>query len=191
MGNNGNEATVADRVKLNELRDRAAKQIMDERASRFRAVLESSFQPQQLADVITFFLGGEKCALETRYVRAILPFMNFTVVPGTPDFVVGLINLHGQVTALMDLRRVMGASSQASSSGRHILVLGVERGEFAILVDSVDNATQIDINDLKEPQDFLPLGTKAFVRGVTEDAMCVFDGAGLLNAPGLFVNQTD
>src|SRR5258706_7893143 len=53
---------------------------------------------------LTFALGREEYGLEILKVREIIGYMDITVVPRTPSYVRGVINLRGQVISVIDLR---------------------------------------------------------------------------------------
>ena len=81
---------------------------------------------------LTFTLNGESYALDIFHITEILGYRNLTVVPMTPDFVRGVINLRGRAVPVIDLaiRFAKGATSIARrtgirlSPGKETLVMG-------------------------------------------------------------------
>ena len=57
---------------------------------------------------LTFALEGEEYGLEILKVREIIGLMEITVVPRTPLFVRGVINLRGKIIPVVDLRVKFG-----------------------------------------------------------------------------------
>jgi purine-binding chemotaxis protein CheW len=57
-----------------------------------------------LKQYLAFNLGDESFALDVVNVREILEFTTLTKIPGTPDFMRGVINLRGSVVPVMDMR---------------------------------------------------------------------------------------
>ena len=53
---------------------------------------------------LTFLLGGETYAIEITKIREILTYPDVTILPNTPNWVKGVINLRGEVTPIIDLR---------------------------------------------------------------------------------------
>src|SRR3989304_5476286 len=84
-----------------------AKAVMDQRA---RVLSRPPVEPHSATnplEVVTFSLGNEEYALETRFVCEIVRVGNWTPVPGTPDFFIGITNLRGDFLALVDLCRYL------------------------------------------------------------------------------------
>jgi purine-binding chemotaxis protein CheW len=139
--------------------------------------------------VVTFALAGERYALEARYVREVLRLTDCTPLPGAPAFVVGVLNLRGEVLAVFDLRPLLGLVSDAAAERGRILVLGVDRPEFGLLADAAEEVAALAEHDLHEPPDSVVGPGREYLRGVTQEALIVLDGAVLLRDGRLFVDQ--
>jgi chemotaxis signal transduction protein len=70
----------------------------------------------------------------------------------------------------------------------HFLIFGVEQAEFAVDVDSLDKVTELDSALLLEPTLTVPGGSRAYLRGVTHEALLLLDGDALLADERLFVD---
>ena len=55
-------------------------------------------------EVVEFMISYEKYGLETKYVSEVYPLTDITPLPCTPPFVMGIINLHGQIMSIIDLK---------------------------------------------------------------------------------------
>lgn len=167
-----------------------ARQIMDERA---RALARTPAAPRpasQVLEVATFALADERYAIETRYVREAIHFSDFTPVPGTPDFLVGLGNLRGDILSIFDLRKVFHLVPKGLTDLSRIIVLGQERADFGILADDVHEVRTIPVEDLLAPSGRLVGIGKDCLRGVTADALVVLDGAVLLGDERLLIDPS-
>lgn len=52
---------------------------------------------------LIFYLGGDRYGLPGACVRQVLPLLELKQLPGTPAFVAGLMNLHGEPVPVIDL----------------------------------------------------------------------------------------
>lgn len=165
-----------------------AKRILDERARALARPPAQAPRPADSIDVTTFTLGNERYAIETRYVREIVRLSNVTPVPGTPDFVVGITNVRGEMVAVFDVRRFLGIRSDGAAGASSALILGAERAELSFIAEAVHEIASLPVADLRsytvEPQ-------CTFVRGASKDALIVLDGVKLLNDGRLFVSQNE
>jgi purine-binding chemotaxis protein CheW len=155
--------------------------ILDERARRLAAASAdvTIATGAEVLEVATFILSGERYAIETRYIREIVPLADFTPVPRSPSFLFGVVNLRGEVLAVFDLRPLLGLGQGSISDLFRVIVLGRERAEFGVLADAVHEVTTFPTAALFD----LP-GTddrQRYVRGVTTEALVVLDGQLVLN----------
>ncbi|HNX45039.1 MAG TPA: chemotaxis protein CheW, partial [Bacteroidales bacterium] len=52
--------------------------------------------------VVEFLLSPEWYAIDTSFVTEVLPLGNLTSLPGTPPFVVGIMNLRGKIISILN-----------------------------------------------------------------------------------------
>jgi purine-binding chemotaxis protein CheW len=175
----------------NVFNDEYSKRLMEERAAKLAMVPTNYDAKGDLLELITFSCSEEQYSLEASYVQEIIPFTSVTRIPGVPEFILGVFNLHGQLVALMYLRRLLGLKEREEFTGGQVIVIGVEQTEFALLVDSVDTVATIDANELLEAPDFVSGSSRNYIKGVTKEAMTVFDGEVLIRDPRLFVNLAE
>jgi chemotaxis signal transduction protein len=129
---------------------------------------------EDAVDVVVFTLSGEACALELRHLRHVLPAQQLALLPGAEPPLVALAGWRGELIAVIDLARVLGVSAGAPTERRHLLVVG-EGAPIALLVDDLSALTSIAPSAVAAAE-----GERAFVRGVTADAVLVLDGAELI-----------
>jgi len=110
---------------------------------------------------VTFCLGEELFGVEVARAREILDLVPVTKVPQTPDYLLGVINLRGQVVPVVDLRVKMGLPKAETTRDSCIIVIEVQvDGEpltVGGLADSVREVLELR-DDLIEPPP--RLGTK-------------------------------
>jgi purine-binding chemotaxis protein CheW len=166
--------------------------VMDERARALARVPARDPEPSEILEVASFTLAGESYAIETRYITRVVRLTDFTPVPGTPDFLGGVLNLRGEILALIDLRAYFGIASIGLTDLSRIIVLGLERNEFGIMADQVDEVSTLRVDEVLDTPATLPGGGgRALLLGVTADARIVLDGAALLGDPALTIDQGD
>ena len=136
-------------------------------------------------------LDKERYAIETRHVREVLRVRGCTPLPGTPEFLVGITNLRGQILAVLDLRTFFGIASQQASELSRVIVLGHERVEFGVLADVVFEVIVLRIDELCDPPGSVGSIAREYLRGVTGDALILLDGAILLQDPRLFIDLAE
>jgi purine-binding chemotaxis protein CheW len=103
---------------------------------------------------LTFFLAGEEYGIEILSVHEIIGMMPITCVPGTPDYICGIINLRGKIIPIVDLRCKFGMESKAQTAETCIIVVHVQGVEVGTVVDRVSEVLNIAAEDIEPPPSF-------------------------------------
>jgi purine-binding chemotaxis protein CheW len=165
---------------------RAAQRILEERAQALARPLAEPASLGTLIEILRLSIGGERYAIETRFVREVTRAAVPTPVPGTPDFIAGLVVVHGEVLAVIDFCRLLG-TTRAQGGFAELVVCGEREAEFGLLADTVDDVVSLPTAELHPAPD---CGRQAgYLRGVTKDALIVLDGTALLAEPRFFVDH--
>ena len=94
----------------------------------------------QLADVsqwVTFKLGAETYGVNVMQVQEVLRVTEIAPVPGAPEYVLGIINLRGNVVSVLDTRLRFGLEQKPTDDTTRIIIIELESQTIGILVDSV------------------------------------------------------
>lgn len=163
--------------------------VMDERA-RLLARSPADAKPSgEVLELLTFALGRERYAIETRFVREVTRLLDFTPVPGAPEFVLGITNLRGEVLAIIDLRKFFGATEKGLTDLSRLVVLGTAATEFGVLADAVHAIDRLSAAEvLDAPESIAGIG-REYLRGVTRRALIVIEGDVLLDDARFVVTQ--
>ena len=113
---------------------------------------------------------------------------NLTPVPGANDLIRGLVNLHGEILVVADVRKALGLDRPGIADLSRVIVLGAERAELGLLVDATHELRSLGRTELHEPAGEHGGGDPRHVLGVTRDALVVLDGKGLLQDRRLYID---
>ncbi len=166
-----------------------AKVVMEERARALARVPVRAPAAAEVLEVVTFTLANERYGIETHHVREILRLNDYTPVPAAPAFLEGVLNLRGEILALINLRKLLGVAERGVTDLSRVLVLGGERAEFGVLADAAHEVLTLRTDEvLESPESVAGIG-REYLKGVTENALIVLDGAVLLRDRRLFIDQ--
>jgi purine-binding chemotaxis protein CheW len=168
-----------------------AQRVLDERARRLAHQAPAALRPGETFILVSFSISNERYAIEARFVREIVRLVDLTPVPGTHDFLMGLTNLRGEILAVIDLRTFFGLAARSMTDLCRVVVLGEDRNELGVLADQAHAIAEVPANQVLEPPHSAPRIGRAYVRGVTRDALIVLDGAALLGDPRLTIDDQD
>ena len=75
-----------------------------------------------MSQYVTFRLGGQLMGMDILLVREINQLMESTFVHRAPEFIVGLINLRGQIVTIFDLARRLNMEDAANEQTHNIIL---------------------------------------------------------------------
>jgi purine-binding chemotaxis protein CheW len=94
--------------------------------------------------LVVFRLGNEEFGADISQVREIIRAGEITSIPQAPDYIHGVINLRGQVTSVVNLRRKLGMPDKNTDNNSRIVVVEAERSTVGMMVDSVTEVKYIN-----------------------------------------------
>lgn len=102
---------------------------------------------------VLFKLDERTFALRLENVDRIIRAVEITPLPKAPEIVLGIINLHGEVVPVVDLRKRFSLPSKNISPGDHIILVKTSRRKIGIVADITEGYKEIsgeEIIDDKE-----------------------------------------
>ncbi len=158
--------------------------------ARARALaIRPSAAPGATIDVVTFVLARETYGIETKWVRQVSLLKGLTALPGTPPFVLGIMNLRGQVLSVVDLKQLFELPPQGLGDLNRVLVLASREIEFGILADVVLGLRPVVERTLAPALPTLTGPRANYIKGITPDGEIILDGERLLSDPHLVVRD--
>jgi purine-binding chemotaxis protein CheW len=139
--------------------------------------------------VIEFSLIPEKYAIDGNYVTEVLPLKNLTVIPGTPVFVVGIINLRGKIISVVNLKSFFDLKEKGISALHKVFVIKHEKMEFGILADEIMGTKWLDMQTLSPPPINLHGSGLDYIQGVASDGTILLNARAILSTRSIIVNQ--
>lgn len=92
---------------------------------------------------VTFQLENETYGIDVMKVQEVLRVSEIAPVPGAPDYVMGIINLRGNVVTVLDTRRRFGLAPKEVDDSTRIAVIEANDTVVGILVDSVAEVVEM------------------------------------------------
>jgi len=98
---------------------------------------------------VTFHLDGETYGVNVMQVREVLRYTEIAPVPGAPHYVLGIINLRGNVVTVIDTRNRFGLQPGDINDNTRIVVIEAEKNVVGILVDSVAEVVYLRLSEIE------------------------------------------
>ncbi|MGH1472203.1 MAG: chemotaxis protein CheW [Cellvibrionaceae bacterium] len=115
---------------------------------------------------VTFKLAGEIYGINVMQVQEVLRYSEIAPVPGAPAYVLGIINLRGNVVTVIDTRHRFGLPSEEVSENTRIVIIEAEKHVIGILVDSVAEVVYLKQSEIETAPNVGTEDNAKFIQGV-------------------------
>ncbi|NMR95239.1 chemotaxis protein CheW, partial [Vibrio parahaemolyticus] len=112
-------------------------------------------------------LEEETYGINVMQVREVLRYTEIAPVPGAPDYVLGIINLRGNVVTVIDTRSRFGLMEGEVTDNTRIIVIESERQVIGILVDSVAEVVYLRSSEIDTTPSVGTDESAKFIQGVS------------------------
>ena len=142
-----------------------------------------------IIEIITFTLAAETYGIESSFIREIYHLKEFTPLPGVPSYILGIMNVRGQILPIVNLKKFFNLPEQGLGELNKVIILQNDQMEFGILADVVLGTQAVALEDiLPAPPTVTGIGEK-YLKGVTNEHIVVLDAESLLNDEEIIVNE--
>ncbi|MGM9999244.1 MAG: chemotaxis protein CheW [Candidatus Bruticola sp.] len=109
-------------------------------------------QQQENNTVLTFKLGESNFAVPVHCVARVEQAAALTKVPNMPDYIMGLLNHHGTIIPVIDIRSVFAIKIQPLHPGNQFIIINAKMQNLAFVTDRIIGlsyiVSQTDMNSL-------------------------------------------
>ena len=129
---------------------------------------ETATQDQAAAwvEIVSFTICEQAFCLDIGHVLEIRGWTTTTTLPHAPDYVIGMMNLRGNVLPVVDLSMRLGLGKTEPESRHVIIIAFIDNKTVGFLVDAVSNILTVNAADLQSTPDVSSEKTAAFIKGV-------------------------
>jgi purine-binding chemotaxis protein CheW len=140
-------------------------------------------------DVTEFLLAYETYGIESSYIHEVYPLKELTPLPGTPPFVLGIINVRGRILSVVDLKKFFDLPAKGLTDLNKVIVLRSPRMEFGVLADAILGVRSIPLDQLQPSLPTLTGIREEYLKGVTAERVVILDAAKLLSDRRMIVQE--
>ena len=119
---------------------------------------------------LTFMLAGEEYGVEILRVQGIQGWEKVTKIPNTPEYILGVINLRGEIVPIIDLRQRFSLDKIQFGSTTVVIVVKMENDgkerTLGIVVDGVSETYRFEGENIQEPPEFGSAVSTEFLKGL-------------------------
>lgn len=126
------------------------------------ADLRIETQDVETKQYIVVQIGNEKYGIDINFIDNIVRMQKITRVPKAQSYFKGIINLRGEVVAVMSIRKKMGLADDEITDKSRIIILKLdEKGSVGIIVDEVREVITLNMAEVEKQA-----GKDSFINGI-------------------------
>ena len=144
---------------------------------------------EELLEIVEFRLGPERYGVASLHVGGVIPLRERAIIPCTPPFVAGIINLRGRIVSLIDLKFFFDIPATEISEETRVVVLRSGEMELGILADALVGIRMISLRNVHPPLPTMAGVRSAYLLGVEGEDTALLDGGKILRDESLVVNE--
>lgn len=175
-------------LEAEQFRPEEAGRILRERAQALARPRTEIGSPAEEVELLVFSVAKERYGIDPLCVLDVAPSRRLTGIPGTPAFVLGVMNYMARLRPVLDLRRILDPGGPGSD-GKWVVTMEAGGMMFGILCEAVIGMIRIRAETITPAPAALGSGQRGYIRGVTEEMVTVLDLEALTRDPRIVVHD--
>jgi len=115
---------------------------------------------------VTFKLENEKYCINVMQVQEVLRVSEIAPVPGAPNYVIGIMNLRGNVVTITDTRKRFGLGPREIDDDARIIIVEIKNNVVGIMVDSVTDVVDLENGEIESAPNVGNDESNKYIQGV-------------------------
>jgi purine-binding chemotaxis protein CheW len=105
---------------------------------------------KEIIELATFYIGNGLCGMNILKVQEINKLMQMTKVPQAPEYVLGILNLRGQIVTIIDLGKKLGLGETDTTKDPRNIIVNSAGGHVGLLVSKISDVVAADMSKLEQ-----------------------------------------
>jgi len=163
--------------------------VLEARTRELAGEEEDGKQAEEHIDIVLFLLASEHYGIELKHVREVYPLRDFASLPGTPPFVMGLINQRGQIQTVIDIKKFFNLPEKGISDLNKVILVHTPGMEVGILADTVEGIRSVPCSEIQKSLPVLTDKRADYTKGITKRQVVILDIEKILSDERIIVNE--
>ena len=102
---------------------------------------------------ISFNLNDDSYCIELTYVKEVLKDTTITHVPGTPNFIEGIMNLRGDYITVLNLKKFLNLQATKPLDKKPVVIVKCNELKLALLIDKINELFEVQEDEMPDATD--------------------------------------
>ena len=142
---------------------------MKARAQELAREPKAGMSASETLEAVEFDLASERYAFPLAQVREVSLLRELTPVPCTPAFVLGIINVRGEIRTVIDLKKFFDLPDARITELNKIILIQNGEMQLGILADAIRGVRRIPLGEMQPALPTLTNIRADYLLGITSD----------------------
>ena len=102
-------------------------------------------------ELATFYVGEALCGMDILKVQEINKLIEMTRVPQAPEYVLGILNLRGEIVTIVDLGKKLSLKSTEMSDKTRNIIVNSNGEHIGLMVERISDVIQAEWEKVEPP----------------------------------------
>jgi len=102
-------------------------------------------------ELATFYLGNALCGMDILNIQEINKLTDITKVPQAPEYVMGILNLRGQIVTVIDLGRKLGLPQVDRDDKNRNIIVRFKDESIGLFISRISDVVTADPEKIEPP----------------------------------------
>jgi purine-binding chemotaxis protein CheW len=102
-------------------------------------------------ELASFYVGEALCGMDILKVQEINKLIEMTRVPQAPDYVLGILNLRGEIVTIIDLGKKLGLKSTEMSDKTRNIIVNSNGEHIGLMVEQISDVIPAEWEKVESP----------------------------------------
>jgi len=102
-------------------------------------------------ELATFYVGEALCGMDILKVQEINKLIEMTRVPQAPEYVLGILNLRGEIVTIVDLGKKLSLKSTEMSDKTRNIIVNSNGEHIGLMVERISDVIQAEWEKVEAP----------------------------------------
>jgi purine-binding chemotaxis protein CheW len=133
---------------------------------------------EQRVQLVVILLKDKYYGFYGECIKEIVTVGEITYIPGMPEYILGVINVRGEIESVLDLRKALSLQVGPITQRSRIMIGQVQDVRSGLLVDSVEDVLEIPEEQIHKPESVIESELTDYIVGEStykEDELLILD----------------
>ena len=102
-------------------------------------------------ELASFYVGEALCGMDILKVQEINKLIEMTRVPQAPEYVLGILNLRGEIVTIIDLGKKLGLKSTEVNHKTRNIIVNSNGEHIGLMVEQISDVIQVEWEKVEPP----------------------------------------